>query len=167
MVEICFSKLNWLVSIPKSVAEYTDEMFELFIFKSCLFSFSSHLIIIAWKLPWFTIKRVRLNCATTYHDPPPSTTTYHQPKYIYHHPPPPTNSQNISTTTHHYPLNGAPPSKNQNIFIYNLLLTLFNSFFFYEMQYSFPWRRFCVMKFWSVSFSNSKFVLHFMIFKIF
>ena len=36
----------------------------------------------------------------------------------------------------------------------------FNSFFFFELQYSFPWRRFCVIKFWSVRFSNSKFLLH-------
>ena len=38
----------------------------------------------------------------------------------------------------------------------------FNSFFFYKMQYSFPWRRFCVIKLWSVCFSNSKFLRHFM-----
>ena len=37
----------------------------------------------------------------------------------------------------------------------------FNSFFFNKMQYSFPWRRFFVMKFWSVCFSNSKFQQHF------
>ena len=94
-------------------------------------------------------EKVRLDYATTHHDPPPSTTTsqnistathhqpkyiyhyplpptttHHQPKYIHHHPPPPTDSQNISTTTHH-PKNGPPLSKSQNIFIYNLLLTLF------------------------------------------
>ena len=35
------------------------------------------------------------------------------------------------------------------------------------MQYSFPWWRFCVIKFWLVRFPNSKFLLHFMFFKIF
>ena len=55
--------------------------------------------------------------------------------------------------------------------IYSYITSLrhcFNSFFFFEMQYSFPWRRFCVIKFWSVRFSNSKFLLqsvHFTIFK--
>ena len=69
----------------------------------------------------------------------PNYTTIHlQPKYIHHHPPPPTTSQNISNTTHHHPKNGPLPSKSQNIFIYNLLLTLFNSFFFFDTQYSFP-----------------------------
>ena len=78
------------------------------------------------------------------HHSPPSTTTYHQPKYIHHHPPlstnsqnisplpttahhhpsAPTTSQNISTATYHFPKNGPPPNKSQNIFIYNLLLTL-------------------------------------------
>ena len=66
------------------------------------------------------------------------TTIHLQPKYIYHHPPPPTTSQNISNITHHHPKNGPLPSKSQNIFIYNLLLTLFNSFFFFDTQYSFP-----------------------------
>ena len=42
MVEICFSKLNLLsISIPKIVTEFTHKMMELFIFKSCLFSFLS------------------------------------------------------------------------------------------------------------------------------
>ena len=79
--------------------------------------------------------KVRLNYATTHH-----------------HPPPPTTSQNISTTTHHFPKTGPPPRKSQNIFIYNLLLAL---------QYCFPWRGFCVTKFWSVRFSSSKFLLIF------
>ena len=103
---------------------------------------------------------------------PPPTTTHHQPKYIHHHLPP-------STTTHHQPKyiyhhtqppkNGPAPSKSQNILIYCItsFWHCFNSFFFYEMQYSFPWWRFCVMKFWSVCFSNSKFLLHFTIFKFF
>ena len=86
-------------------------------------------------------KWVRLNYATTHHHhhpplakiyPPPPTpptptsqnisplpaTTYHQPSA-------PTASQNISTVTYHFPKNGPPPYKSQNIFIYNLLLTLF------------------------------------------
>ena len=104
---------------------------------------------------------------TTHHDPPPSTTTHHQPKYVHHHPPPakiypplPTISQKMD---HH-------PAKAK---IYSYITSFrhcFNSFFFFEMQYSFPWRRFCVIKFWSVRFSNSKFLLHsvhFTIFKIF
>ena len=84
------------------------------------------------------------------HHPPPSTTTHHHPpppttSQIYppppttahyqpnisplptstpHHPSPPTTSQNISTATYHFPKNGPPRYKSQNIFIYNLLLTL-------------------------------------------
>ena len=116
---------------------------------------------------------VRLNYATTHHHPPPakicplplttsqniSTATHHHlpPAKIY--PPPPTTSQYISTTAYHFPKNGPPPRKSQNILIYNLFRYCFNSFFFFEMQYSFPWR-FCVIKFWSVRFSNSKFSLH-------
>ena len=129
---------------------------------------------------------------------PPSTTTHHQPKYIDHHPPlpitihhhptpakiyppPPTTSQNISTTTHHQPkyiYHHTPSprnwttSKSQNIFIYCIssFLHCFNSFFFYEMQYSFCDNLnfiFCVIKFWTACFSNSKFLLHFTIYKIF
>ena len=108
---------------------------------------------------------------TTYHHPPPptlpttsqniSTTTHDQPKYIHQHSPPPTTSQNISTITHHHPKNGPPLSKSQ---IYSYITSFwhcFNSLFFYKMQYSFPWRRFCVIKFWSVCFPNSKFLRHF------
>ena len=93
---------------------------------------------------------VRLNYTTTQYRPPPITTTYNhpapstiihkQPRYIHQHPPPstatnkhpkpPTTSQNISTTTHHNPKNGPPPSKTQNIFTYNLILTLFSIFLF-------------------------------------
>ena len=121
---------------------------------------------------------LRLNYATNNHDPPPSTTTHHQQKYIHHHPPPakiyplpPTTSQNISTTIpnisqkmdHH-------PAKAKIYWHITSFRHCFNSFFFLEMQYSFPWWRFCVIKFWSVRFSNSKFLLHsvhFTIFKIF
>ena len=87
-----------------------------------------------------------------HHHQPPTTTTHHQPKYMHHHPLPHTTSQNTSPTTYYFPKNGPPPRKSQNIFIYNLLLAL---------QYCFPWRRFCVTKFWSVRFSSSKFLLIF------
>ena len=79
--------------------------------------FKKHPSIIKIKNKW-----VRLNY----------TTTHLQPKYIHHHPPLPTTSQNISNTTHHHRKNGPLPSKSQNIFIYNLLLTLLNSFFFFD-----------------------------------
>ena len=102
-----------------------------------------------------------------HHHPPPSTTTHHQPKYIHHHPPPakvypplPTISQKMD---HHL-------AKAK---IYSYITSFrhcFNSSFFFEVHYSFPWQRFCVIKFWSVRFLNSKFLLHsvqFTIFKIF
>ena len=104
---------------------------------------------------------------TTHYHPPPSTTTNHQPKHIHHHPPPakiypplPTTSQKMD---HH-------PAKAKIYWYITSFRHCFNSFFFFEMQYSFPWWRFCVIKFWSVRFSNSKFLLHsvhFTIFKIF
>ena len=120
---------------------------------------------------------------------PPPTTIHHRPKYVHHHPPPPTTSQNMSTFhhqpkyIHHHP----PPAKihpplstiSQKMDhrpaktkIYSQITSFrhcCNSFFFFQMQYFFPWRRFCVIKFWSVHFSNSKFPLHsvhFTIFKI-
>ena len=115
----------------------------------------------------------------------PFTTTHHQPKYIHRHhplsakiyPPPPTISQNISTTTHHqskYIHHHPPPAKiylplpttSQKLDhqpakakVYSYITSFwdcFNNFFFFEMQYSFPWRRFCVIKFWSVGFLSSK-----------
>ena len=128
---------------------------------------------------------------TTTHHPPPPTTTHH------HSPAPPTTSQNISTTTdYHSPLFTTTHQQPKNIHhhpppdkiypplpttsqkmdhptkakIYSNITSLWhcsNSFFFFEMQYSFPWRRFCVIKFWPVCFSNSKFLLHFTIFNIF
>ena len=93
---------------------------------------------------------LRLNYATNNHDPPPSTTTHHQQKYIHHHPPPakiyplpPTTSQNISTTTYHFPKTISTttyhvPAKAE---IYSYITSFrhcFSSFFFLEMQYSFP-----------------------------
>ena len=92
--------------------------------------------------------------------PPPPTTTHHHPPPAKIYPPLPTISQKMD---HH-------PAKAK---IYSYITSFrhcFNSFFFFEMQYSFPWWRFCVIKFWSVRFSNSKFLLHsvhFTIFKIF
>ena len=97
---------------------------------------------------------VRLNYATT----------HHQPKYIHHHPPPakiypplPTISQKMD---HH-------PAKAKIYWYITSFRHCFNSFFFFEMQYSFPWRRFCVIKFWTVRFSNSRFLLHSVLFTIF
>ena len=120
---------------------------------------------------------VRLNYATTHHHPPPAKICPAPPTTIHHHQPlakiclsPPTTSQNISTTAYHFIKNGPPPCKSQNIFIITSFRHCFNSSFFFEMQYSFPWRRFCVKKFWSVRFSNFKFLLHsvhFILFKIF
>ena len=132
-----------------------------------------------------------------HHDPLPPTTIHHYPPPAKIYPPPPTTSQNISTTTHYHPppttsqnisttthhrpeVYPPPPITSQKMDhhpaktkIYSYITSFwhcFNSFFFFEMQYSFPWRRFCVIKFWSVRFSNSKFLLHsvhFTIFKIF
>ena len=138
----------------------------IFLYPKCHFMF-----LINWKMKF---KRVRLNYATTNHDPPPSSTTYH-------HLPPPTTIQNICTTTHHQPKYihhylPFPKKMDHHLAkakIYWYITSFrhyFNSFFFFEMQYSFPWWRFCVIKFWSVRFSNSKFLLHsvhFTIFKIF
>ena len=69
------------------------------------------------------------------HDPPPPTSTHHQPKYIHHYPPP----AKIYLTPHittqkmdHHPVKAR---------IYSYITTFwhsFNSFFVYEMQYSFP-----------------------------
>ena len=95
---------------------------------------------------------------TTHHHSPPSITTHRQPIYIHDHPPPAkiyppphTTSQKID---HH-------PAKAK---IYSYITSFwhcFNSFFSIEMQYCFPWRRFCVTRFWSVRFSSSKFLLIF------
>ena len=112
------------------------------------------------------ILRVRLNYVNTHHDPPPSTTTHHHPKYIHHHPPPTTTSQNMSTTTHHQPqyIHHHLPFPKMDHHPAKAKITssrhCFNSFFIFEVQYSFPWRTFCVIKFWSVRFPNSKFLLH-------
>ena len=89
-------------------------------------------------------KRVRLNYATT----------HHQPKYIYRHPPPAKTYLPPHTTTqkmdHH--------SIKAKICSYiTAFRHCFNTFFFNEMQYSSQWRRFCVIKFWSVA---ATFLLH-------
>ena len=102
-----------------------------------------------------------------HHHPIPSTTNHHQPKYIHHHPLPP-------TTIHHHPqpakIYPPLPATSQKmdhhptkVEVYSYISSFwqcFNSFFFFKIQYSFPWRRFCVTNFWSVCFPNSKFVLH-------
>ena len=127
---------------------------------------------------------------TTHQDPPPSTTTHQQPKYTHHDPPPPITTQHQSKYIHHQPkyIHHHPPSAKiypplpttsqkmdhhpSKAKIYSYITSFwhcFNSFFFFQTQYSAPWWGFCVIKFWSVRFSNSKFLLHsahFTIFKI-
>ena len=104
------------------------------------------------------------------HHPARPTIIHHHPPPAKIYPPPPTTNQidpPLPTTfqkmDHH-------PAKTK---IYSYITSFwdcFNNIFFFEMQYSFPWGRFCVIKFWSVRFSNSKLLLHsvhFTIFKIF
>ena len=91
---------------------------------------------------------------TIYHHPPPAKIYPPRPTTIYHHPPPAKIYPLLPTTSKK---NGPLPSKSQNKTSFR---RCFNSFFFFEMQYFFPRRRFCVIKFWSVRFSNSKFLLH-------
>ena len=109
-------------------------------------------------------KWVRINYATTHHDPPPSTTTHHHPKYINHHPPP----AKIHPPLHAISQKMDHHSAKAKIYSYKTSFRhYFNSFFFFQMQHSFSWRKFCVIKFWSVCFSNSKFLLHLVLFTIF
>ena len=127
--------------------------------------------------------------------PPLSPTTYHQPKYVHHHPPPvkicpprPTTTHQYLPKTHYQPkyIHHHPPlakiypplpTSSQKMDhhhakakIYSYITSFrhcVNSFFFFEMHYSFPWWRFCAIKFWSVCFSNSRFPLHLVHFTIF
>ena len=48
-------------------------------------------------------ERVKLNHATTQHDPPPSPTTNHPPSITTHHPPPSTTTHNQPKYIHHHP----------------------------------------------------------------
>ena len=130
---------------------------------------SGFYIYTTWNLCW------RYGCTLNSHNLAFTTfvQTHHQPKYIYHHPPPPTTSQSISTTTHHHPAPAKiyPPlpticqkmdRHHTKSKIYSYITSFrhcFNSSFFFKMQYYFPWWRFCVIKFWSVCFLNSKFLL--------
>ena len=82
---------------------------------------------------------------------PPRPTLHHHLLPAKIHPSLPTTSQKMD---HH-------PAKAK---IYSYVTSFwhcFNSFFFFEMQYCFPSRRFCVTKFRSVRFSSSKFLLTF------
>ena len=98
------------------------------------------------------------------------------PTTIHHHPLSPTSSQNISTT-HQQPKYPPPPTTTPKMDhhlakakIYSYITSFghcFNSSFFYKIRYSFTWRRFYVIKFWSIRFWNSKLLQHFTIFKIF
>ena len=121
---------------------------------------------------------------STYQHPPPAkmyppqpTTIHHLPKYIPHHPLPTTTSQNISITIPRLAKIYPPlpttsqkvdhhPAKAKRYSYITSFWHCFNSFFFFEMQYSFQWRRFCVIKFWSIYFSNHNFLLQSMILKI-
>ena len=82
--------------------------------------------------------------------PSPSNTTYHKPKYIYHHAPPAELYPPLSTFS---PKIEPLPNKSK----------IFSS----KYDVFFSWQRLCVIKFWSVRFSNLKFMLHFTIFKVF
>ena len=111
-----------------------------------------------------SLKWVRLNYATTHHDSPPPTTTqnmattiHHQPKYIHHLPPPAKIYPPLSTISQKM---DHQPAKAKIYWYIISFRHCFNSFFFFEMQYSFPWWRCYVIKFWPVCFSNSKFLLH-------
>ena len=121
-------------------------------------------------------KWVRLNYATTHHHPPPPTTTHHQPKYIHRHPPPPTTSQNIFTTTHHHlppaKIHSPPPTTTQKLDYHPAKAKIY--------PYIAPFDIALTVSFSSKSnisvmeilcdkfvFSNSKFVLHFTLFKFF
>ena len=55
-------------------------------------------------------QRVRLNYATTYHDPS-------RPTIIHHHPPPSKIYSPPPITTHHHP---QPPTTSQKLFFYNI-----------------------------------------------
>ena len=114
---------------------------------------------------------------TTHHHTPPSTTSQNISTTTHHHSPSAKRDPPLPTTTHRHPL--PPLTTGQNIStttqkmdhhpvkakIYSCITSFwycFNSFFFFEMQYYFPWRRLRVTKFW-----NSKFLLYFTIFKTF
>ena len=100
---------------------------------------------------------VRLNYATIHHHSKPSTTTLHHPAPAKSYPPPPTTTQNMDQHL-----------AKAKIYSYTTSFWhCFNSSFFFKIRNSFTWRRFCVIKFWSVRFSNSKSLLHFMIFQSF
>ena len=114
---------------------------------------------------------VRVHYARTHHDPPRPTTTHHHPKYVHHHPLPITTIHHHPQPAkicprpptiihhHHRPAKIYPPlpTISQKIDrhpakakIYSYIASFrhcFNSSFFFEMQYSFAWRRFCVITF--------------------
>ena len=162
---------TWITWVFDKMLQYTKKVF------ACKSSF----YVFSWlRFFNFAFKKTP-NCSFNYFKgsgqtmPPP--TTHHQPKYIHHHPPP-------AKMYHHYPLplttihqHVSPPKiypplpitsqkmdqQPTKAKIYSYVTSFwhcFNSVFFFEMWYSFPWRRFCVIKFWSVCFSNSKFLLY-------
>ena len=103
-------------------------------------------------------------------------TTHHQPKYIHHHPSPPITSQNKSTTTHqpatiHPPL----PATTQKMDCHPAKAKIYSYIAPFDIVSTVSFSSKCniyVMeilcdKVFITSFSNSKFLLHFTLFKIF
>ena len=81
---------------------------------------------------------------------PPRPTIHHHPLPVKIHPPLPTTSQKMD---HH--------SAKAKIYSYvTSFWHYFNSFFFFEMQYCFPWRRFCLKIFDKFAFQVPNFYLH-------
>ena len=94
-----------------------------------------------------------------HHQPPPTTTTHQQPKYIHHHSPPPTIHPPLPTTTQKMDYHPAKAKIYSYIAPFDIVLTVS-----FSSKSKPPWWRFCVIKFWSARFSNSKNVTLFKIF---
>ena len=108
--------------------------------------------------------------------PPPTTIHHHQPKYIHHHPSPPITSQNISTTTHQpATIHPPPPATTQKMDCHPAKAKIYSYIAPFDIVLTVSFSSKCniyVMeilcdKFFISSFSNSKFLLHFTLFKIF
>ena len=108
--------------------------------------------------------------------PPPTTIHHHQPKYIHHHPSPPITSQNISTTTHQpATIHPPPPATTQKMDCHPAKAKIYSYIAPFDIVLTVSFSSKCniyVMeilcdKVFITSFSNSKFLLHFTLFKIF
>ena len=103
------------------------------------------------------------------HHPPPAKIYPPPPTPAKIYPPPPTTSQNISTTTHYHPppakIYPPPPNTSPKMDHHPAKAKIYSyitcSWHCFNMQYCFPWRRFCMTKFWSVRFLSSKILLTF------